>query len=46
MRFLLRRHRALSHAGHAGDGNIGRTFIQPDDRRRRAGVHLKYNPLG
>jgi amidophosphoribosyltransferase len=24
---------------------IGRTFIQPDDRLRRAGVHLKYNPL-
>jgi amidophosphoribosyltransferase len=24
---------------------IGRTFIQPDDRLRKAGVHLKYNPL-
>jgi amidophosphoribosyltransferase len=24
---------------------IGRTFIQPDDRIRRVGVHLKYNPL-
>jgi amidophosphoribosyltransferase len=24
---------------------IGRTFIQPDDRLRRMGVHLKYNPL-
>ena len=24
---------------------IGRTFIQPDERLRRAGVHLKYNPL-
>ncbi|MEZ4767661.1 MAG: amidophosphoribosyltransferase [Caldilineales bacterium] len=24
---------------------IGRTFIQPDDRLRRSGVHLKYNPL-
>lgn len=24
---------------------IGRTFIQPDDRLRRVGVHLKYNPL-
>ncbi|NOZ28302.1 MAG: amidophosphoribosyltransferase [Chloroflexi bacterium] len=24
---------------------IGRTFIQPDDRLRRAGVYLKYNPL-
>lgn len=24
---------------------IGRTFIQPDDRLRRAGVRLKYNPL-
>lgn len=24
---------------------IGRTFIQPDDRLRRTGVHLKYNPL-
>ena len=24
---------------------IGRTFIQPDNRLRRAGVHLKYNPL-
>lgn len=25
---------------------IGRTFIQPDDRLRRSGVHLKYNPVG
>ncbi len=24
---------------------IGRTFIQPDDRIRRVGVHLKYNQL-
>ncbi len=24
---------------------IGRTFIQPDERLRRTGVHLKYNPL-
>ncbi|MEI2688397.1 MAG: amidophosphoribosyltransferase [Anaerolineae bacterium] len=24
---------------------IGRTFIQPDDRLRKSGVHLKYNPL-
>ena len=24
---------------------IGRTFIQPDDRLRRMGVQLKYNPL-
>ncbi|MCD6291371.1 MAG: amidophosphoribosyltransferase [Anaerolineae bacterium] len=24
---------------------IGRTFIQPSDRLRRAGVYLKYNPL-
>ncbi len=24
---------------------IGRTFIQPDDRLRKAGVALKYNPL-
>lgn len=24
---------------------IGRTFIQPDDRLRRSGVRLKYNPL-
>lgn len=24
---------------------IGRTFIQPDDRMRRAGVRLKYNPI-
>ncbi|NJK79323.1 MAG: amidophosphoribosyltransferase [Chloroflexaceae bacterium] len=24
---------------------IGRTFIQPDDQLRRAGVRLKYNPL-
>ena len=24
---------------------IGRTFIQPDDRLRRMGVRLKYNPL-
>ncbi|MFN3200442.1 MAG: amidophosphoribosyltransferase [Bradymonadia bacterium] len=24
---------------------IGRTFIQPDDRLRRTGVKLKYNPL-
>lgn len=24
---------------------IGRTFIQPNDRLRRSGVHLKYNPL-
>ncbi len=24
---------------------IGRTFIQPDDRLRALGVHLKYNPL-
>ncbi len=24
---------------------IGRTFIQPDNRLRRTGVHLKYNPL-
>jgi amidophosphoribosyltransferase len=24
---------------------IGRTFIQPDDRLRRAGVALKFNPL-
>ena len=24
---------------------IGRTFIQPDDRIRRVGVRLKYNPL-
>ncbi len=24
---------------------IGRTFIQPGDRLRRAGIHLKYNPL-
>lgn len=24
---------------------IGRTFIQPSDRLRRSGVHLKYNPL-
>jgi amidophosphoribosyltransferase len=24
---------------------IGRTFIQPDDRLRRSGIHLKYNPL-
>jgi amidophosphoribosyltransferase len=24
---------------------IGRTFIQPDDRLRQSGVHLKYNPL-
>lgn len=24
---------------------IGRTFIQPDDQLRKAGVHLKYNPL-
>lgn len=24
---------------------IGRTFIQPDDRLRRIGVRLKYNPL-
>jgi amidophosphoribosyltransferase len=24
---------------------IGRTFIQPDDRLRSMGVHLKYNPL-
>jgi len=25
---------------------IGRTFIQPDDRLRKAGVALKFNPLG
>lgn len=24
---------------------IGRTFIEPSDRLRRSGVHLKYNPL-
>ncbi len=24
---------------------IGRTFIQPDDRLRQVGVHLKFNPL-
>jgi amidophosphoribosyltransferase len=24
---------------------IGRTFIQPDDQLRKAGVHLKFNPL-
>lgn len=24
---------------------IGRTFIQPDDRLRKSGIHLKYNPL-
>src|SRR5690606_16961534 len=24
---------------------IGRTFIQPDDRLRREGVRIKYNPL-
>lgn len=24
---------------------IGRTFIEPDDRLRKSGVHLKYNPL-
>ncbi|HDH03861.1 MAG TPA: amidophosphoribosyltransferase [Actinobacteria bacterium] len=24
---------------------IGRTFIEPNDRLRRSGVHLKYNPL-
>jgi amidophosphoribosyltransferase len=24
---------------------IGRTFIQPDDRLRQAGIQLKYNPL-
>lgn len=24
---------------------IGRTFIQPDERLRKLGVHLKYNPL-
>jgi amidophosphoribosyltransferase len=24
---------------------IGRTFIQPDDRLRQLGVHLKFNPL-
>lgn len=24
---------------------IGRTFIQPNERLRRSGVHLKYNPL-
>ena len=24
---------------------IGRTFIQPNDQLRRAGVHLKFNPL-
>jgi amidophosphoribosyltransferase len=24
---------------------IGRTFIQPDDQLRKAGIHLKFNPL-
>lgn len=24
---------------------IGRTFIQPDDRLRKLGIHLKFNPL-
>ncbi len=45
---------AIGYAGASGipytegltkNRYIGRTFIQPDDRLRQLGVHLKFNPL-
>jgi len=45
---------AIGYAGASGipyteglikNRYIGRTFIEPSDRLRRSGVHLKYNPL-